>query len=138
VRGPAGPVGPSETIQVKRTDAVAIPAGALGAATLATISVPAGSWMFNTDARRLRENRHERLLRLPPHQARGSERLGEGHAARRRGRAGRRRRQHPHPGRRDVQRADAAVLRLLAPVGDRRRAARTWLLATRVGSLEDR
>jgi len=44
--GPAGPVGPSDTIQVNRPGVVPIPAAAGGAATIATITLDAGSWLL--------------------------------------------------------------------------------------------
>jgi hypothetical protein len=49
--GPAGPLGPSETIQVKRAEPVALPTAAGGSATIATITLSAGSWMFNAQTR---------------------------------------------------------------------------------------
>ena len=49
--GPTGPLGPSETIQVKRADAAPIPIAAGGAVTLAKITLTPGSWMFNAQTR---------------------------------------------------------------------------------------
>jgi len=49
--GPAGALGPSETIQVKRAGPIAIPTTTGGSATVATITLSAGSWMFNAQTR---------------------------------------------------------------------------------------
>jgi hypothetical protein len=54
-RGPQGPagtsgaIGPSETIQVKRPGVVNIPAGANGAATIATMTLDPGSWTLDAN-----------------------------------------------------------------------------------------
>jgi hypothetical protein len=45
--GPAGPVGPSETIQLKRLDPIPFPPDAGGAVTLAKVTIGTGSWMLN-------------------------------------------------------------------------------------------
>jgi len=56
-RGPAGPggaqgaTGPSETIQAKHFASTPIPSGAGGSATLAAITVSPGSWMFNAQSK---------------------------------------------------------------------------------------
>jgi len=140
VRGPAGPVGPSETIQVKRAEAAAIPTGANGSATLATISVPAGSWVFNAQTRVVYGGTGTSEFFDCYLTRGGGERLGEGTL--------------------NVGEAPPSVIagsiptQVAAtfgaptqvsyvcthpsPIGGAPRAERTVLLATRVGSLEDR
>jgi len=140
VRGPAGPVGPSETIQVKHAGAVAIPPEAGGAATLAKISVPAGSWVFNAQTRVVYTGTGTSDFFDCYLTRDGSERLGEGTL--------------------HVGEAPPAVVAGSIPtqfaatlgtptqlsyvcthplaIGGAPRAERTWLLATRVGSLEER
>lgn len=49
--GPAGPLGPSETIQVSKRDSVPLALGAGAPTTLATITVGPGSWLFNAQTR---------------------------------------------------------------------------------------
>jgi hypothetical protein len=44
--GPAGPTGPSNVIQVRRPETIPIPAEGNGSASLATITVEPGAWMF--------------------------------------------------------------------------------------------
>lgn len=139
VRGPAGPIGPSETIQVKRADGVPIPTGGGGAATLATISVPAGSWIFNAQTRVVYGGSGTSEYFDCYLTRGGSERLGEGTMV-----VG------------DAQGGPAAsipaqvaatfpaptqlsyVCSHPSPIAGAPRAERTWLLATRVGALEDR
>jgi hypothetical protein len=47
--GPTGPLGPSETIQVNRPGVVGIPAGAGGAATIASLTLGPGSWLLDAN-----------------------------------------------------------------------------------------
>jgi hypothetical protein len=140
VRGPAGPVGPSETIQVKRADAVPIPTGADGSAKLATITVPAGSWVFNAQTRVAYGGTGTSDFFDCYLTRGGGERLGEGTLN-----VG-----EAPPGvvagsiPTQVAATFGATTELSyvcthpAPIGGAPRAERTWLLATRVGSLEDR
>jgi len=140
VRGPAGPVGPSETIQVKRTDAVTIPTGAGGTATLATISVPAGSWVFNAQTRLVYTGTGTSDFFDCYLTRGGSERLGEGTL---------------HVGETPPAVVAGSIPTQIAvtfgaptqlsyvcshpqAIGGNPRAERTWLLATRIGALEDR
>ena len=140
VRGPAGPVGPSETIQVKRAESVPIPTGANGTATLATISVPAGSWVFNAQTRVAYPGAGTGDFFDCYLTRGGGERLGEGtlHVG------------EAAPGvvagsiPTQVAATFSAPTQLSyacthpAPIGGAPRAERTWLLATRTGALEDR
>jgi hypothetical protein len=138
-RGPVGPVGPSETTQVKRADAVAIPASAGGAATLATVAVPAGSWMFNAQTRVVysgsgTSDYFDCYLSLG-----GSERLGDGTMVV--GEA------HGSPAASiptQIAATFSAPTQLTygcshpSAIAGAPHAERTWLLATRVGTVEDR
>jgi hypothetical protein len=143
-RGPAGPTGsqgpagPSETIQVKRAEGVLIPVEAGGSAALASLALPAGSWMFNAQTRIVYGGGSEFFdcfLETTP-----GERLGEGTL---------------HVG--DTPQAVIAgsiptqiaatfaattTVRYIcshpSAIAGAPRAERTWLIATRVGNLENR
>jgi hypothetical protein len=136
--GPAGALGPSETIQVKRADPVALPAAAGGSATIATITLSAGSWMFNAQAR-IRADPGSDYFNCQLVTAAG-ERFADG-ALRIGGAAG-----DTSIGSIPSQGAMtfagttqvSYVCEHAAALGAEPRAEHSWLLATRVDSLENR
>jgi hypothetical protein len=138
--GAAGPTGPSETIQVKHPEAVLIPVEAGGTVTLAAVAMPAGSWLFNAQTRIVYAGTGTSEFFDCFLSAGTPERLGEGTLNVGEAPAGDVAGSVPT----QIAATFAAPTQVTyvcthpTAVAGTPRAERTWLIATRVGSLEDR
>jgi hypothetical protein len=137
--GPAGALGPSETIQVKRAAPVPIPTAAGGAATISTITLSAGSWMFNAQTRVRADPGGsdyftcELVTAAGERFADGALRIGESAPDTSIGSI-------PSQGAMTFTGTTQVsyVCSHVSAMGGEPRADNSWLLATRVGSLENR
>jgi hypothetical protein len=136
--GPVGPTGPSETVQVAKSETVPFPATAGGAVTLATVTLGAGSWVFNAQTRVVSEGGSDHVDCFITTAV--GERLGEGTV--RIGNAAGETNAASIPTQIAVSPATATQFAYVcthpSALAGGMRAERTWLLATRVGSLDDR
>ncbi|MEA2127532.1 MAG: hypothetical protein QOJ85_423 [Solirubrobacteraceae bacterium] len=136
--GPAGPPGPSETVQVAKAQAVAIPTGAGGTATLATVTLAPGSWVFNAQTRVVSDGGSDHVDCFITTAV--GERLGEGTV--RIGNAAGETNAASIPTQIAVSPTTttqfAYVCAHPSALAAGMHAERTWLIATRVGNLENR
>jgi hypothetical protein len=136
--GPAGPTGPSETVQVAKAEAAAIPAGAGGTATLATVTLAPGAWVFNAQTRVVSEGGSDHVDCFITTAV--GERLGEGTV--RIGNAAGETNAASIPTQIAVSPTTATQFAYVcthpSALAGGMRAERTWLIATRVGKLDNR